>query len=148
MELLLSIYSLLCFDITEQQFMYEMLKKLITYVAEAIENCPLLLEEEAEVWFHFPVWQPEARRDLGSPSGSPRPLRVSRSPDFYRPAETNMVRFERYVRFFVRVRLTLIRWRSRAKEIIWNIAKHLFLRRLKFKAQRVSPMISTYRMNH
>lgn len=89
--------------------MYEMIEELITYVVEAIENCPLLLEEEAEVRFHFPVWQPEARRDLGSLSGSPRPLRVSRSPDFYRPAETNMVRFERYVRFFVRVRLTLIR---------------------------------------
>lgn len=88
MKLLLPTYSL-CSDLIEQQFMHEMLEKLITYVAEAIENCPLLLEEEAEVRFHFLAWQPEGRRDLGSPSGSPRPLRVSRSPDFYRPAETN-----------------------------------------------------------
>lgn len=147
MKLLLPTYSLLCSDLIKQQFMYKMLEKLITYVAEAIENCLLLLEEEAEVRFHFLAWQPEARRDLGSPSGSPRPLRVSRSLDFYRPAETNMIWFERYVLLFVRVHLTLIRW-SRAKEIIWNIAKHLFLRRLKFKAQRVSPKISTYKMSH
>lgn len=70
-----------------------MLGKLITYVAEARENCPLLLEEEAEVRSHFPVWRPEVQRDLGSPSGSRQPLRVSRFQDFYRPAETNKVRF-------------------------------------------------------
>lgn len=80
---------------TEPQFSectYEMFGKLMTYVAEARENCPTLSAEEAVVPFHVPVLRPEARRDLGSPSGSRRPLRVSRSPDSCRQnqfAETN-----------------------------------------------------------
>lgn len=68
---------------------YEILGNLTTYVAEARENCPTVSEEEAGVSFHVPVLRPEARRDLGSLSGSRQPLRVSRSPDSCRRAETN-----------------------------------------------------------
>lgn len=66
-----------------------MLENLTTYVAEARENCPMLSEGEAEVSLDAPVLRPEARRDPGSPSGSQRPLRVSRSPDSCRRAGTN-----------------------------------------------------------
>lgn len=63
----------------------------MTYVAEVTESCQSLSGAEAGVRFHFPAWQPKARRDLGSPSESPLPPRVSRSPDSYRLAGTNTI---------------------------------------------------------